>query len=157
MQPVYDALEARPDHERAAQKIHELDSGGRRSETLRCATPPSAPSVLEGVWGSTVSPAEMRASGATAAEAATFGGRGTLELHGGRWTFRNDRATVKGTYRVRGVVLRLTMRTCTANPCSPGMVTEYGWSVYRDRLSLARRPGRLFWPTLVAAPSRRVG
>jgi hypothetical protein len=37
------------------------------------------------------------------------------------------------------------------------MVTEYGWSVYRDALTLMRRPDGLFWPRLVAKSSRRVG
>ena len=94
-------------------------------------------------------------SGGTAAEAATYAGAGVLELEDGRWTFRNDRATVTGTYRVAGDVLALTMDTCTANPCSPGASTEYGWSRYRDTLTLTRRPGQEFWPRLVAKPSRR--
>jgi hypothetical protein len=41
---------------------------------------------------------------------------------------------------VAGDVLELTMRRCTANPCSPGASTEYGWSVYRDTLTLAAPP-----------------
>ena len=94
--PVYDALRRDPTSRALLGRIEELDSGGQRSETLRCATPPSAPSVLEGVWGSTASPAAMRAAGATVAETATYGGRSTLELRGGRWTFRTDRATVTG-------------------------------------------------------------
>ena len=64
--------------------------------------------------------AAMVANGASAAEAATYHGPGTLELGDGRWTFRTDRATVTGTYAVTGDALRLTMRTCTANPCTPG-------------------------------------
>ena len=155
--PVYDALRRDPTSRALLGRIEELDSGGQRSETLRCATPPSAPSVLEGVWGSTASPAAMRAAGATVAETATYGGRSTLELRGGRWTFRTDRATVRGTYAVSGDDLRLTMRTCTANPCAPGATTGYGWSVYRDTLSLVWRAGRHVWPALVAAPRRRVG
>jgi hypothetical protein len=103
-----------------------------------------------------VTPAEIRANGGSAAEAATYAGSGTLELRKGRWTLRTDRTTVTGTYRVAGDVVALTMRTCTVNPCDPGMVTDYGWSVYRE-LTLTRRPGRPFWSRLVAKPARRVG
>ena len=99
---------------------------------------------------------ELRAAGAAPAEAARYAGSGTLELDDARWVFRGDRTTVTGTYVVDGDVVRLTMRTCTANPCSPGMTTEYTWSVYRDTLSLARLPGRSFWPAIVARPVRRV-
>ena len=69
--------------------------------------------------------AELMANGASAAEAATYHGPGTLELKNRGWTFRGERATVTGTYVVAGDGLRLTMRTCTANPCSPGSATEY--------------------------------
>jgi hypothetical protein len=50
----------------------------------------------------------------------------------------------------------MTMVTCTVNPCSPGAVTEYTWSVYRNNLTLARDPAGTFWPRLVAAPSTRI-
>ena len=99
----------------------------------------------------------MLAAGATPVEAATFGGDGTLELLGGRWTFRNDRTIVTGTYVVNGDAIRLTMRTCTANPCSPGVSTDYSWSRYRDTLTFAGRPGADAWPRLVAAPAQRIG
>ena len=126
------------------------------SEPLQCPASQAATAGLEGIWRATVTAAQVRANGGTAAEAETYAGAGALELEDGRWTFRNHRTTVAGTYRVAGDALKLTMRTCTANPCSPGAVSEYGWSVYRDTLTLTRRPGREFWSRLVATPSRRV-
>jgi hypothetical protein len=78
-------------------------------------------------------------------------------MRGGRWAFRSDRTTVTGTYRVTGDSIQLTMRTCTANPCSPGMETEYTWSVYRDVLSLSPRPTQRTWAVLTAKPRTRVG
>jgi TRAP-type C4-dicarboxylate transport system substrate-binding protein len=158
VQPVYDELERDPDTKRAIAEIRQLRTGQSAGvDAVGCPSGPAVASELEGVWQATVTPAEIRANGGTAAEASTFAGAGTLELHDGRWTFRNDRTTVKGTYRAGDDALSLTMRTCTANPCDPGMVTDYGWSVYRDRLSLTMRPGHLYWPRLVAKPARRVG
>jgi hypothetical protein len=124
---------------------------------VRCAGTQRNVSQLEGVWESNVTRAAMVAQGASASEAATYHGAGTLELRGGRWTFRGDRATVTGTYVVTGDALRLTMLTCTANPCTPGAYTDYAWSVYLDTLTLTRRPGHQFWPRLVATAATRVG
>ena len=110
---------------------------------------------VEGVWQSSVTRADILAHGGSPAEAAAYFGSYTLELADGGWTARGERAVVTGTYAVAGEVLRLTMRTCTANPCEPGMVTEYTWSVYRDTLSLRRRAVWPTWPALVAKPWRR--
>lgn len=153
VRPVYDELERDPETSRLLAEIESMPTDA--AEPLDCPASRAAGAGLEGVWRATVTAAQMRASGGTAAEAATYAGAGVLELEDGRWTFRNDRATVTGTYRVAGDVLALTMDTCTANPCSPGATTEYGWSRYRDTLTLTRRPGQEFWPRLVAKPSRR--
>jgi TRAP-type C4-dicarboxylate transport system substrate-binding protein len=155
VQPVYDALERDTETRRLLAEIRALRT--EPGEPVRCPATPAAAEGLEGIWAATVTAAEIRAHGGSSAEAATFAGAGTLELRDGRWTFRNDRTTVTGTYRAEGAVVALTMRTCTANPCDPGMVTEYRWSVYRKALTLTRLPDRLFWPRLVATPSRRVG
>lgn len=154
VRPVYASLERDP-----ATKALIAEISSRRigvpADIVRCPPRSSSSQLLEGRWRADVSRAEIRAAGGTPAEAAAFAGPATLELRGGRWTFSNSTTTVKGSYRVEGPVVLLTMRTCTINPCSPGMVTEYGWSVYRDRLTLSRRPARLFWPRLVAKPSAR--
>jgi TRAP-type C4-dicarboxylate transport system substrate-binding protein len=157
VQPVYDEFERDPETRELIAEMRELRIGdAAQADIVRCPSAATATSELEGVWEASVTPGEIRANGGSAAEAATYGGSGTLELRGGRWTFRTDRTTVTGTYRVAGDVVALTMRTCTTNPCDPGMVTDYGWSVYRDELTLTRRPGRLFWPRLVAKPAHRV-
>ena len=152
--PVYERLERDPATKRLIAEIRAL-RGSAGADIVRCAPTSTQAGSLEGVWRADVTGAEIRASGGSAAEAAVVSGPATLELRRGRWTFRSARTTVNGTYRVEGPVVALTMRTCTVNPCSPGMVTEYGWSIYRDRLTLSRRPGRLFWPRLVAKPLRR--
>ncbi len=158
VRPVYAELRRDARARALLARIEALrSSGGSQSDTLRCGAQPTAASALEGTWEATVSRAAMRAAGASAAEAATYGGHGTLELRDGRWTFRTGRSTVTGTYAVGGGIVRLTMRTCTANPCEPGKTTGYAWSVYRDTLSLVRSPNRPFWPVLVAALRHRAG
>ena len=124
---------------------------------MHCPRTQRKVSALEGVWESSVTRAAMLAGGASTAEATTYSGAGVLELKEGRWTFEGDHATVTGTYTVAGDFVRLTMLTCTSNPCSPGAAADYTWSVYNDALTLTRRSGRPAWPRLVAEPSRRVG
>jgi TRAP-type C4-dicarboxylate transport system substrate-binding protein len=158
VQPVYDELERDAQTRQFIGEIRKLRRGeAAEGKSLVCPATQGVASELEGVWQSSVTRAAMVANGASAAEAARYDGPGTLEFENGRWTFHGERATVTGTYVVTGDDLRLTMLTCTANPCSPGAATEYGWSVYRDALSLTRRSGLPSWPRLVAKPSRRVG
>ncbi len=158
VRPVYAQLERNTGTRELVAGIRMLRAG-QRADVLpvRCPSPTGAgASKLEGVWDSKASHAALLAVGASPAEAATYEGAARLELRDGRWTLRGDHTTVTGTYVLKGDVIRLTMRTCTANPCSPGAVTEYGWSFYRDTLSLARRPGATFWPRLVVSPGRQV-
>jgi TRAP-type C4-dicarboxylate transport system substrate-binding protein len=155
VQSVYAVLARDAETRSLIAGIRRLRAGrATKSEPVRC--PSSKKDTLEGSWRSTVSGAEMLAGGASAAEAATYAGSGTLELKGGRWVFRGERATATGIYSVDRDAIRLTLRTCTANPCDPGMTTHYAWSLYRDTLSLTRSPGRPFWPRFVAQPLRRV-
>jgi len=156
VRPVYGRLERDHATRRLIAEIRaRRGSGG--ADAVRCPSGSTRAELLEGVWRADVSAPELRAAGGTPVEAAVFAGPATLELRGGLWRFRNARTTVEGTYRVDGPVVLLRMRRCTVDPCSPGMVTEYGWSVYRDRLTLSRRPARLFWPRLVAKPAVRAG
>lgn len=156
VRPVVDRLERNGATRRLLAEIRRLRAQEPPPAPLRCAGRAGGASALEGAWESTVTEDEMLANGATPQEAATYGGRGTLELKDGRWTFRNHRATVAGTYAVGAKSIRFTMLTCTANPCEPGATTEYTWSEYRERLSFERRAGRPYWPALVAEPRRRV-
>ena len=158
VRPVYAALERDPQTRRLIAAIRKLGGAAGAAGTNAPGCPggaKTAAAALEGTWRSTVSREEMIAGGASPAEAATYFGTATLELNDGKWVVRGERATVTGTYVVNGNLIRLTMRTCTANPCSPGMTTTYAWSVYRDSLSLAPRPGGT-WPRLVAEPLARV-
>jgi TRAP-type C4-dicarboxylate transport system substrate-binding protein len=158
VRPVYRQLERNPLTRQALAEIGRLPGAGGAVQPLRCEE--RAPTVaprLEGVWSSTVSRRELLAQGASAAEATTFDGPATLQLKAGRWVFRGDHTTVTGRYKIEGDTVRMTMVTCTVNPCSPGAVTDYTWSVYRNSLTLARTPAGTFWPRLVTAPSTRVG
>jgi hypothetical protein len=153
---VYAELERNSRTRQMISEIRKLDDGSP-TEPLRCPGPTArAAAQLEGAWESAVTSRELRAAGASPAEAETFEGSGTLELRDGRWVFRGEHTTVTGSYVVSGDEIRLTIRTCTANPCSSGAATDYRWNVYRDTLSFIRQPGPL-WPRLVAKPSRRVG
>ena len=154
---VYGELSRDPTTRKLIGEIKALrESRGATVDSIACPRPAatSAPE-LEGVWLSSVSRAELLAAGASPAEAMTYRGSASLELRSGHWVFHGDHTTVTGGYRVQGDVVRLTMATCTANPCSPGAESEYTWSVYRDRLVLHARPGQTSWPRLVAKPSHR--
>jgi hypothetical protein len=158
VRPVYAELERNSRTRALIAGIRKLRarSGTSNGAAVRCSSPAGAGArKLEGVWESSASRAALLASGASKAEATTYEGAATLELKDERWVFRGDHTTVTGIYVVEGDIIRLTMQRCTANPCSPGRVTQYGWSVYRDKLSLARRPGLPFWPRLVATPGKR--
>jgi TRAP-type C4-dicarboxylate transport system substrate-binding protein len=156
VRPVYGRLERDPTTRALIAEIRSLRAQSPGGEPLRCRRRGAGASALEGRWESTLSPGAMRANGASEAEVATYAGHGTLELGHGRWTFRNDRTVVTGTYSVAGDGIRMTMVACTANPCSPGAATDYTWTVYRDTLELVRIPGRPSNPAAVAKPFTRV-
>ena len=157
--PVYAELERDSLTRELLAEIRALRAAGPvgNDESRSC---PAAAAVdgsqLEGAWRSSVTASALLARGASKAEAATYQGVGTLALNAGHWVFRGDHTIVTGTYLVESDVVRFTMLTCTANPCSPGAISEYGWSVYRDTLTLATRAPGPGWPRLVSAPATRV-
>jgi TRAP-type C4-dicarboxylate transport system substrate-binding protein len=158
VRPVYAELERNPQARALLAQIRKLRArqGGAASTTVRCpAAETTGAPELEGRWTLSATSQALREHGATEAEAATYEGSGTFRLNDGRWSFENGHTTVTGTYAVNGDLLHLTMRTCTANPCTPGGQTELMWSVYRDTLSLRARPGGSSWAALVAVPLRR--
>jgi TRAP-type C4-dicarboxylate transport system substrate-binding protein len=157
VQPVYDRLARNPGTRALIAEIRALRTHAPSADSLRCQTSRVVASALEGRWEAKVTRAAMLSNGASDAEATTYAGRATLELDNGRWMFRNNRAMATGTYTVAGDAIRLTLATCTANPCQPGSRTDYTWSVLRDTLSLEPRTGRPFWAALVAKPRRRAG
>jgi TRAP-type C4-dicarboxylate transport system substrate-binding protein len=155
VQPVYQELARDPLTNDAVAEIRRLRATTTGPAVLRCPAEAAPSDELDGAWSKTVTRTELVAAGASAPEAKTYAGSGTLELHHGRWSFRGDRTTVTGTFVVEDNVVRLTMRTCTANPCTPGATTAYGWSVYRDTLTLTPRSGHS-WPLRVVKPARRL-
>jgi TRAP-type transport system periplasmic protein len=156
VEPVYATLERDAETRELIAEIRRLRAEHAiESDVPRCAA--SKEATPAGVWEASVTRAELLQNGASAAEAATYEGQGTLELGDGRLVYRGEHTTVTGTYAVAADSIRLTMLRCTANPCTPGAATDYAWSVYRDTLSFRRRPGRPFWPRMVAKPAKRVG
>jgi TRAP-type C4-dicarboxylate transport system substrate-binding protein len=153
--PVYAALERVPQTKQLIDAIR-TQRGTAQADlgVLRCPGTTNE-AAIEGSWRSTVSEEEMRAAGASAAEAASYSGSATLELEDGRWRFRGERAAVTGTYSVEGDQIRLVMRTCTADPCSSGMTIQYRWSVYRNTLALEPSSATT-WLRLSAKPATRV-
>jgi C4-dicarboxylate-binding protein DctP len=157
VRPVYAELERDAGTRELIAAIRALRASGAKDAPLRCpATKTGVASALEGRWHATADHAELLAAGASKDEATTYEGSGTLELSDRRWVFRGSHSTVTGTYETEGDVIRLTIRTCTADPCSPGAVTDYHWSAYRDRLVLAPVPERAAWPVFIAGPWTQV-
>jgi hypothetical protein len=159
VRPVYAQLERNRFTRELLAEIRALRGAGPDGNDEGRSCPAAARargSQLEGAWRSSATPASLLAHGASKAEAATYEGAGTLELKAGRWVFRGDHTTVTGTYLVEGDIVRFTMVTCTANPCSPGAISEYGWSVYHDTLSLTPSAPGSAWARFVAAQATRV-
>ena len=163
VQPVYDQLERDPLTRELISEIEELSQNevGAAEEPLRCPKAVSGgdSEALQGLWRVTVTRKELLAVGAQLEQLERAQGSWTLQLEDGRWVGRNlDSGNVlRGTYTVTGDVLRETIRSCSpATLCTPGNVEEYTWSVYRDKLSLARIKGRNFNLVAVAKPLTRV-
>jgi C4-dicarboxylate-binding protein DctP len=156
VRPVYAQLE-RDAHTRALiTEIRRLDDR-RPAPPLSCeGVPHAAGSALDGTWSSDVSRSELLAAGAPQRDADRYQGKGRLEVRDGRWTYRDARGTVAGRYAVSGDIVRLTIRTCSINPCTPGARVELQWSIYRDTLTFAPVAGRVSWARLTAKPARRV-
>jgi C4-dicarboxylate-binding protein DctP len=156
VRPVYAQLE-RDAHTRALiTEIRRLDDR-RPAPPLSCeGVPHAAGSALDGTWSSDVSRSELLAAGAPQRDADRYQGKGRLELRDGRWAYRDARGTVAGRYAVSGDIVRLTIRTCSINPCTPGARVELQWSIYRDTLTFAPVAGRVSWARLTAKPARRV-
>jgi TRAP-type C4-dicarboxylate transport system substrate-binding protein len=162
VQPVYDELERDSLTREVIAEIEDLrDSQGAAVDPLRCpmARPRADVSALDGVWRVEVTRDDLRAAGAQLEQLERAEGSWTVEFDGGRWVARNnDNGHVyRGTYVAEGNVVRQTVRSCNPeNLCTPGAVEEYTWSVFRDKLELARIPGRPLNLALVAKSLSRV-
>jgi TRAP-type C4-dicarboxylate transport system substrate-binding protein len=159
VQPVYDELERDVLTRELISEIEGLRAGLPSSEPPRCsrARSKTAPRAVDGRWRADPSAAELVAAGASKEEIDVVEGPTTLEFDSGRWVARMTRSAsvFRGTYSLDGGVLRLTVESCVpVKACTQGQVTEYRWSVYRDKLSLARSR-RYVLPALVAQPWTR--
>ena len=158
VQPVYDELE----HDRLTRElIAEIEDlrgdEGAADKPLRCpkTRPLRNASALAGAWHVDVTRQDLRAAGAQLEQLERAEGPWTVEFADGRWVARNhDSGNVyRGVYTVDADVVRETIRSCNPkNFCTPGAVEEYTWSVYRDKLKLARIPGREFNMAVIAKP-----
>jgi TRAP-type C4-dicarboxylate transport system substrate-binding protein len=160
VQPVYDKLERDSLTRELLGEIEKLGDGVPAGEPLRCRKTHanSSRTPVDGRWRVDLSPAALAAAGASKEEIGKFKGPITVDLRGGRWVARIGESgnVFRGTYRLDDDVLRLTLASCKpTNVCMAGEVTEYRWSVYRDKLSLSR--GRRYvFPALIAEPWTRV-
>jgi TRAP-type C4-dicarboxylate transport system substrate-binding protein len=158
VRPVYAQLERDPETKHLIVEIRKLRAQPQ-SDPLRCPVPETGfASELEGRWQAATSGGELVATGVQSREIPSGLSGLEIEFEDGRWIARglNTERVWTGTYTVSGVVVRLTVETCSHNPCTPGASGEHAWSVYRNTLSLTRLPGRSSWPLLTAKPFTRV-
>jgi TRAP-type C4-dicarboxylate transport system substrate-binding protein len=158
VRPVYAELERDAETRALITEIRKLDDGAE-SEPLRCpeAGGGMAPE-LEGRWEASATREDLLAAGASSKEVGQDRISLALELEDGRWVARSleSRRVWTGAYMVSGDLIRLTLETCSHNPCTPGETADHTWSVYRDTLSITRLPGRQFWWQVTAKPWKRV-
>ena len=158
VQPVYSAL-------RWDQRTHELldriesERGGAEPDVLRCAAPGAptrgtAVGQLDGTWEWSVTEADLRAAGETPAGIANNAGRWRLVVKDGGFELRGlDAGDVfRGSFLVTDdrVVARVD-GTRTTRP-----TWQYGWSLYRNRLTLTPVAGAAAAAQVVAKPLIRV-
>ena len=137
--------------------LAEIRNSGLRIATRGRAAPlyrPAAPAVLEGHGAP--SPDAMLAQGASQAEAATYGA-GHTRAEGRPLDVPRRPRDRHGQVHRRGRRPAAHDAHLHRQSVLAGATTEYGWSVYRDTLSLARASNVRFWPSLLADPATRVG
>jgi TRAP-type C4-dicarboxylate transport system substrate-binding protein len=158
VQPVYHHLERDSLTRDLISEIRSLRATLPPAEPLRCRTAPAGAtrSPLEGRWHAEISPGELRALGVSPDEIARSRGAWTLVLGHGRWVATRETPPggfLKGTYTVDGQTFREIVESCSSSThCTPGNLGEYRWSVYRNKLSFTRLPGRFGSTELVAKP-----
>ena len=165
VRPVYRALDRDPATRRFVAAIERLRGGGALAgtDTVRCGKTRGGQSLasrLNGSWQVNTSAQDLLAVGANPVEAERQHGSATLELRNGRWVGRERRSGFvwRGTYLVRGNVLRVVVDSCPREvPCARGPIAAYAWSVYDDRLSLALLSGTPWYFGLIARPLTRAG
>jgi TRAP-type C4-dicarboxylate transport system substrate-binding protein len=160
VRPVYAELARDPTSRRLMAAIRRLRRG-TATDVARCpgSAAATAASRLAGLWRVTTSRSDLLSAGARPSEAERQRGRATLSLGHGRWVGRERHTGFvwRGTYSVRGNVLRLVMTVCPpTTACAPGETNEFAWSSYRDRLSLHLLSGGVpSYVGLIAKPLTR--
>jgi TRAP-type C4-dicarboxylate transport system substrate-binding protein len=159
VQPVYDQLGRDSITRELIDEIEHLRAGLPPSEPLRCpkGRPTASRTALDGGWRADLDAEALAAAGASKEEVELVEGPITLEFDAGRWVAHMARsaAVFRGTYSLDTDVVRLTVDSCVpTKACTLDQVTEYRWSVYRDKLSLSRSR-RYVFPALVAKPWTR--
>jgi TRAP-type C4-dicarboxylate transport system substrate-binding protein len=155
VRPVYRQLERDAETRKLVAEIRKLKPG-TGSEPLRCSRASVDGAALAGRWSATAHRDELLAAGAQPKETAPGQNTLRLELEGGRWVARLQNGRMwTGTYAVTGDRVRITLETCSHNPCTPDASADYGWSIYRDRLSLTQLPGPTSLWQLTAKPFER--
>jgi TRAP-type C4-dicarboxylate transport system substrate-binding protein len=157
VQPVYDRLDRDPLTRDVVAEIEKLRARVTRAQAVLHCAPigvDRGPPELTKRWHVDLTAAELVAAGAQRDEAESFRGRVTVELARRQWLVRIGRtgAVYRGTYTVDDGTLALTLDECDVPGCTAGQIVYAGWSVYRDKLTLSRIPGRFVWPALVAEP-----
>jgi TRAP-type C4-dicarboxylate transport system substrate-binding protein len=161
VRPVYDELERDSLTRELIAEIEDLRAGLPPSRPLRCpgARPRVSRTAIDGRWRADLSAKSLLAAGASKEEIDLVEGPIRLEFDAGRWVahMTGSGSVFRGTYDIDRGVLRLTVDSCLPEKaCMTGQITEYRWSVYRDKLSLSRSR-RYVFPALVAKPWARAG
>jgi hypothetical protein len=163
VQPIYDHLERDSLTRDLISEIRTLRAGLPPAEPLSCrktsAPAGSTRSALVGRWHVDLSAGELRALGVSPGEIPVSQGAWTLVLGHGRWVATRQTPPggfLKGTYTVDGQRFRELVDSCSPSThCTPGNLSEYRWSLYRDKLTFTRIPGRYGSTELVAKPWTR--
>ena len=162
VQPIYDHLERDSLTRDLISEIRTQRAGLPPAEPLSCRKAPagSTRAPFEGRWHLDLSAGELRAAGVSPDEIPRSQGTWTLVLGHGRWVATRQTPPggfLKGTYTVDGQRFREIVESCSASTthCTPGNLSEYTWSMYRDRLTFRRIPGRYGSTELVAKPWTR--
>jgi TRAP-type C4-dicarboxylate transport system substrate-binding protein len=161
VRPVYAELGRDANTRRLLASIRRLRRGST-TDDARCPRPAvtDAAARLEGLWQVSTTGADLLSAGASASDAERQRGRATLSFRDGRWVGREQHTGFvwRGTYSVRGDVLRLAVTGCPPTTvCTPGLTNAFTWSAYRDRLSLHLLSGGVpSYVGLIAKPLTRV-
>jgi TRAP-type C4-dicarboxylate transport system substrate-binding protein len=148
VQPVYEELERDPVTRELIAAIRAMrgeevltaEPPLRCSEEGAAAAPAAAPEQLEGRWEATLTRDELVQVGRVSPElAGELAGAWSLELADGKLRAHNPTAPLAtGTYTVEGDVLTVVWQQGAS--LEPGSLAVFGWSVYRDSLTLFEIP-----------------